>query len=119
MAVVLTKKRYFSATKLLPTSYQGMHVTESAKVFISKVNQSISMKDNQRATALLQEALTSFTEKGQADYGSIINACYMLAQASTKDMNWAHALRSEDKNAVIEALSSEVDSLEASILEEL
>ena len=100
-------------------SYQGMHVTESAKVFIGKVNQSISMKDNQRATALLQEALTSFTQKGQIDYGSIINACYMLAQASTKDMNWAQALRSEDKDAVIEALSSEMDSLEASILEEL
>jgi hypothetical protein len=107
-------------------SYKGMHITESAKVFLSKVTQSIALTDLDHSDALVQEALDEFInpEKGLIDHGSIMHACYMLAQlpteeASTKDMNWSQAMQGPDRDSIIEALLSEESSLEGSILEEI
>jgi hypothetical protein len=103
-------------------SYHGMHVTESAKVFLAKVTQSISVTDPTQSDDLVQEALQEFTNSDSSpiDFGSIMSACYMLAQSdSTKDMNWSRALQTADRGRMIDALTSEEDSLEGSILEEI
>ena len=81
-------------------SYKGMHITESAKEFLSKVTQSIAFTDLDQSDALVQEALDEFItpKKSPIDHGSVMHACYMLAQApteeaSTKDMNWSKAMQ--------------------------
>lgn len=104
-----------------------MHVTESAKVFLTKVTQSIELEDEERACSVIEEAMIELTSKGHSDsidYDSIMSACYMLAEASsaeasTKDMNSSRALKTDDRDRIIDALDSEVKSLEASILEGL
>ena len=69
-------------------SYQGMHVTETAKVSLAKVNQ--CMEDTDENTTSIQEALDEFTDvldQDKIEYGTIITGCYMLAEQSTKDVN--------------------------------
>ena len=107
-------------------SYKGMHITESAKVFLPKVTQSIALTDLDQSDALVQEALDDFinSKKSPIDHGSIMHACYMLAQlpteeASTKDMNWSQAMQGSNRDSVIEALLSEEASLEGSCLGEV
>ena len=103
-----------------------MHITESAKVFLSKVTQSIALTDLDQSDALVQEALDDFinSKKSPIDHGSIMHACYMLAQllteeAPTKVMKWSKAMQGPDRDSVIEALLSEDASLEGSSLEEV
>ena len=70
---------------------------------------------------MVKEALDELTAAngyGSVDYGSILNACYMLADAPAKDMKWSQALRCNDRDQIIDALVSEEKSLEASILQE-
>ena len=47
-------------------SYKGMHITESAKVFLSKVTQSIALTDLDQSDALVQEALDDFINSKKA-----------------------------------------------------
>ena len=106
-------------------SYQGMHVTEAAKVFLSRITDCIESESEEQGSAIVKEAIDQLTEEGHnnsIDYGSIMCACFMLAEAatsSTKDMNWSKALRTDDRDRIIDALESEINSLEGSILEEL
>ena len=89
-------------------------------MFLAKVNQYIDSADE--CGTPIQEALDEFVgaaDSDKVDYGNILNACYMLAQEPIKDMSWPEALRSADRAQIIEALESAVNSLEASILEEL
>ena len=85
-------------------SYQGMHITESAQVFMAKLTQSTQMTDSDENDVLVKEALDELTAAnghGSVDYGSILNACYMLADAPAKDMKWSQALRSNDRYSLI------------------
>ena len=77
------------------------------------------MTDSDENAVLVKEALDELTAAnghGSVDYGSILNACYMLADAPAKDTKCSQALRSSERDRIIDALVSEEKSFEASIL---